>query len=125
MTGVRTWLSVLLGAVLLVQGFAVSAASHAGFADAPAAQALEMVDMPCHGQKRQADKADAADSQERACCNAGCPDMTTCALGHLASVATVSVTLPPPVRPERGVSRKCVALRPFRSLLRPPIVLHS
>lgn len=119
----RTLLSVLLGLVLLLQGFAVSAAPRAKLtAEAPASASV-MADMPCHAQK--AVKSDDSSKQGRACCNVGCPDMTTCALGHLASVATVSVALPLVARAERSFTPVRVATRTLNTLLRPPIALHG
>lgn len=119
----RTLLSVLLGLVLLVQGFAVSAAPRAKLpAEAPASASV-MADMPCHGQTAM--QADDAGKQHPSCCNENCPDMTTCALGHLASVATESVTLPQPARAERIFTPVLAISRTLNPLLRPPIALHG
>jgi hypothetical protein len=119
----RTLLSVLLGLVLLVQGFAVSAAPHAKPSEGAPASASIMADMPCHAQKAM--QQDDSGKQDRACCNASCQDMTTCALGHLASVATVSVVLPQAARADRGFTPVLAASRTLSSLLRPPIALHG
>ena len=119
----RTLLSVLLGLVLLAQGFAVSAAPRAKLSESAPASASVVADMPCNGQK--ALKQDETGKPHRSCCNASCPDMTTCALGHLASATTVSLMVPtaagaqpslPPVRAES---------RALSSLLRPPISFHG
>lgn len=119
----RTLLSVLLGLVLLVQGFAVSAAPHAKPSEGAPASASVMADMPCHAQKTM--KQDDSGKQDRACCNASCPDMTTCALGHLAAVATVSVGLPQAARAERRFTPVRVATRTLNAPLRPPIAFHG
>lgn len=119
----RTFLSMLLGLVLLVQGFAVSAAPRAKLAEGAPASASVMADMPCHAQKAM--KQDDSGKQDRACCNASCPDMTTCALGHLASAAHVSVALPPAAQAESHVAPIHVEARTLNSPLRPPIVLHG
>lgn len=118
----RTWLSVLLGAVLLAQGLAVSAAPHAATAAAGEADGTAMAHMmPCHGQSEPAPQAAPAGP----CCDADCPDMSHCALGHLACTCAVSVIVPPPARAERGFAPAGVALRPPAALLRPPIIVHA
>lgn len=119
----RTLLSVLLGLVLLVQGFAVSAAPRAKLPAETPASASVMADMPCHGQTAM--HADDAGKKPPSCCNENCPDMTTCALGHLASVATVSLALPQSALTERRLTPVLAASRTLSSLLRPPIVLHG
>ncbi|HBG31982.1 MAG TPA: hypothetical protein DDW98_15390 [Gammaproteobacteria bacterium] len=123
MNRVRTLLSVLLGLVLLVQGFAVSAAPRAKLSEGAPAFVSVVADMPCHAQK--AAKTDHAGEQARSCCNASCPDMTTCALGHLASVATISVALPQLTRAENRFTPVLAVSRVPNSLLRPPIALHG
>ncbi len=113
----RTWLSVLLGLVLLLQGYAVSAAPRANLLKDSGAEMAMQMDMPCHGQKADAEKAD-----KLSCCNADCPDMTTCALGHIAS--PVSLTLDTPrgdVAVPGLVAVREIARAPT-SLLRPPIL---
>lgn len=120
----RTLLSVLLGLVLLVQGFAVSAAPRAKVSGkSESVESGVMADLPCHGQKAM--KADDASKQYRACCNENCPDMTTCALGHLATVPMLSVALAQPVREAPSVISVRIVTRTFASPLRPPISLHS
>lgn len=119
----RTLLSMFLGLVLLVQGFAVSAAPRTALAAGAAVAVSIMADMPCHGQ--MATQADEPGKQHPSCCNENCPDMTTCTLGHLAPVATVSLFLPQSARAERGLTTAVTAARVSGSLLRPPIVLHG
>lgn len=119
----RTLLSLLLGLVLLVQGFAVSAAPRAKLSEGVPASASVMADMPCHGQ--EAMKQDDSGKQDRACCGASCPDMTTCALGHLASATPVTVALPPAAQAESHVAPFYVEARTLNSPLRPPIALHG
>lgn len=119
----RTLISVLLGVVLLVQGAAVSAAPRAKLSAEVSALASAMADMPCHAQKAMT--ADDPGKPDHSCCNASCPDMTTCALGHLASVGTVSVALPQDARAELSFTAVRVTSRTASSLLRPPIALHG
>ncbi len=119
----RTLLSMLLGLVLLVQGFAVSAAPRASLSEDAAVTVNVMADMPCHGQMTA--QADETGDQHSSCCDENCPDMTTCALGHLASVATVSLAMPQPARAERGFTPVLALSRTSGSLLRPPIALHG
>ncbi|PXV63711.1 hypothetical protein [Sinimarinibacterium flocculans] len=123
MNRIRTLLSMLLGLVLLAQGIAVSAAPRASLSAAPALSATVMADMPCHGQ--MASQADEMGEQQPSCCDENCPDMTTCALGHLASVAMVSLALPQPAGVGRGLTPVIAASRTTGSLLRPPIALHG
>ncbi|WP_133164335.1 hypothetical protein [Solimonas fluminis] len=110
-------MSVLLGLVLLLQGYAVSAAPRANLIKALDADMAMQMDMPCHGQKADAEKVG-----KPSCCNADCPDMTTCALGHIAS--PVTLTLDPPrgdiAEPSLFVVREIA--RAQTSLLRPPIL---
>lgn len=119
----RTLLSMFLGLVLLVQGFAVSAAPRAKLpAEAPASVSA-LADMPCHAQK--AVKSDDSGKQDPSCCNENCPDMTTCALGYLAFVATMSVVMPQPARAEPSFTPALAVSRTLSSLLRPPIARHG
>lgn len=119
----RAALSVLMGLVLLVQGFAVSAASRTNFSDKAPVSASVVAVPPCHGQ--MAMQPNDSGEQQPSCCNENCPDMTTCALGHLASAASVSVTLPLPLGAERTFMAVPPASRTHSSLLRPPIALHG
>lgn len=119
----RTLLSVLLGLVLLVQGYAVSAAPHAKLSDAAGALVTAQVKTPCHAQ--QADMEDAAGEQQRPCCNVGCPDMTTCALGHIAAAAVMSVALPQAAHAEIAFAPVHAVSRMLSLPLRPPITLHG
>jgi len=117
----RTLISILLGIVLLAQGFAVSSVPRAKWSEPSQVEigAMAMADMPCHAQK--ADQADPA----RPCCDASCPDMTTCALGHLAGVATMSVVLSQMMRETPVFTSVRVQARALASPLRPPITLHG
>lgn len=116
----RTLLSVLLGLVLLAQGFAVAAAPRATLADAASAEMRVGADMPCHARK-----ADQTGQPDRSCCNARCPDMTTCALGHMAAIAVISLAVPPAARVEPSFTPVRAVTRTLASPLRPPIALHS
>ncbi len=112
----RTWLSVLLGLVLLLQGYAVSATPRANLIKALDADMAMQMDMPCHGQK-----ADAKKAGKPSCCNADCPDMTTCALGHIASPVGVTLDTPRGDIVEPGSFAVREIARAPTSLLRPPI----
>lgn len=116
----RTLLSVLLGLVLLLQGYAVSAAPRAMLADVAGSETIAMADMPCHGQM-----TDPADQQLPSCCDVECPDMTSCALGHIAAATIPSMTLPQPVREALAFTPGRVASRTLTSPLRPPIAVHG
>ena len=116
----RTWTSILLGLTLLLQGLAVSASPRANPAD-EARAALEASARPCHGQEAAPSEAEAP----CCCCDADCPDMTACALGQLAVVSTLSISLTPSAaEPYAAESRHAVFLAPV-SPLRPPIPLHG
>lgn len=118
----RTLLSVLLGLVLLVQGLAVSAAPHASPMDTVASLPAT-AHMPCHAQN-----ADAADTQAAAkpsCCDASCPDMTSCALGHMAVSAPTGIAPLPANAAEYPVPASVLVSHPLRSPLRPPIAIHA
>lgn len=119
----RTLLSAFLGLVLLVQGFAVSAAPGGKLSGEASASASVTTAMPCQVQKSA--KTNDSGNQHPSCCNENCPNMTTCTLGHLASVATVSVALPQEAKAERGFSPVRIASRTLNSPLRPPIALHG
>jgi hypothetical protein len=122
MRRIRVGLSVLLGLLLVAQGFAVAAAGHPSVAAEPAQAQVDAADsgaaMPCHGDPAQ--PADGA-----SCCDGDCPNMTTCALGHLAVTAPMHVD-PIPVSREFSSARVVppVAASP-QTLLRPPIALHA
>lgn len=113
----RTWLSVLLGLVLLLQGYAVSAAPRANLLKDSGADMVMQMDMPCHGQK-----ADAEKPGKPSCCNADCPDMATCALGHIASPMSLTLNSPRGDLAEPGSLAAREIARAPASLLRPPIL---
>jgi hypothetical protein len=117
----RTWLSVLLGLVLLVQGMAVAAAPYAMlFGSDPVAMTMD-ADMPCHGQQAVSDSGQSGSS----CCNADCPDMTSCMLGHLAINASFHLTTEhSPDEVLHLVPVRVISHSP-PILLRPPITLHG
>lgn len=120
----RTFLSVALGLVLLLQGLAVSAAPHVWAQERGSTVSVAATGMPCHAQAGDATDAQAA-PLEGPCCNAACPDMTSCALSHMA------VSLPAAVTRLSAASVLFTGLEPVpvsqppRSLLRPPIPLHA
>ncbi len=113
----RPILSVALGLGFLVQGVAVAAAPYALPAN-PAAAEQAAMDVPCHG---------AAPVQANAhdCCDAGCADMASCALGHLAAAPVTPLQLNP--ARQAAVTTATwplkTAVPPFP--LRPPISFHA
>jgi hypothetical protein len=116
MSRYRTLIGLLVGLSLVVQGCALAAAPRGQLAQARQSSAGAIADMPCHQHTGTA---------KLACCDQSCPDMTSCALGHLACVAPLVVSLPrassdaPPFHAAR-------ALTPARaSPLRPPITLQA
>ncbi|MGH8458602.1 MAG: hypothetical protein ACRESV_04575 [Nevskiales bacterium] len=116
----RTLLSVLLGLVLLVQGVAVSAAPLAMFSESGQTTVSMNADMPCHGQMD-----DQAVTDPASCCDADCPDMTSCMLGHLAFANTVHASTPHSPDEFQQLIPVRVITRAPSSLLRPPITLHG
>ncbi|HXG28515.1 MAG TPA: hypothetical protein VNJ47_06690 [Nevskiales bacterium] len=118
MKRLRKALSLLLGAVLLVQGYALSAAPLPADTSKPVASLA--ADMPCHGAADQT-----ADNADAACCGSDCPDMTACLLGQLAVTACFAFepSRAPGERPDAGPST--LLIQPPAALLRPPIALHG
>lgn len=116
----RPLLSVLLGLMLLVQGFAVSAAPKAKWPDAAHVQNAAQAEMPCHAQKAVKVKSEQTSKSDRSCCNAGCPDMSTCALGHFTIASKLSVVLPNADRAMPSFTPVRIVVRAPTSLLRPP-----
>lgn len=112
-----------LGLVLLVQGFAVSIAPRASLSEDAVATVSTMTGMPCHGQI--AAQADETGDQRLSCCDETCPDMTTCALGHLAPIAMAYLALPKLAYAEHGFTPVIAVSHTSGSLLRPPIAFHG
>lgn len=119
----RTWLTWLLGLVLLAQGYAVAAAPRISLGSNLPHSSAVMADMPCHAS--MAMKHGQKGKARPSCCNESCPDMTTCALGHLASVAAAELTVPPAVQESVHVVPSRIEARAASSPLRPPISLHG
>jgi hypothetical protein len=119
----RTLLSALLGLVLLAQGFAVAAAPRAKLSKGEPASVSVMADMPCHAPK--VTEQDGSAKKTPVCCDANCPDMTTCALSHLGFAMVVSVSLPLPSTTQFRFTPALTASPTPGSPLRPPIVLHG
>lgn len=119
----RPWITAVLGLLFLVQGFAVAAAEHPSFKKGnDVAEQLDHSSMPCAGQM-QADPGNA--SGTASCCDSGCPDMTSCALGHLAVAATATVIAAfAPAAPPTALASEPLTSSP-QSLLRPPIAFHG
>jgi len=115
----RTWLAAMLGLLLLLQGHAVAAAPYLA-ADAAAMAMTMAADAPCpmHAQDRDG-------SPQPDCCNADCPSMATCLLGHFAAMPELAILIAPapgvvPVfRATRATTRNPA------SPLRPPIAYSA
>jgi hypothetical protein len=117
----RTLVSLLLGLILLVQGYAVSAAPVAQVRAAAMTGMAAMADMPCHAKM-----AKGSAKQMPPCCNADCPDMTTCMLGHLAVTAPASQLPPlPDVAPSSWLPPPAKLAQQSSPVFRPPITLHG
>lgn len=116
----RTLIGALLGLMLLVQGFAVSAAPYAKVLESASAGINAMADSPCHGKM-----ADHAGKRPSSCCNDNCPDMAACALGHIAAAAIVSIVLPQSAYEASIFAPVHAVTRTLTSPLRPPITLHG
>lgn len=114
----RINLSLLLCLVLLMQVLAVSTTARMGLIESEQTVSINAAaDRPCHRP--------AQDNGTPRCCNADCPDMTTCALSHIAVVPFVPLTFA--ILPDHFVAEAaslCVSFIP-PSLLRPPISLHG
>lgn len=115
----RPLVNLLLGLVFLVQGYAV-AAGPAGAITPPPDSATTAPVPPCH------DMPETLASDERtSCCDAGCPHMAACALGH-ASVATLPLLALPEAASLRAPVLALNLPAARRSLpIRPPIPLHG
>lgn len=121
----RARLAALLAALMLLQGVAVASVP-VMVSPAEASAAVEAVTAlpPCHGDAA-VDAAPPAPEDAHGCCDASCPNMTTCLLGAYAPAAlpalgliTAAVEAPlPRIAP--------LLLPPPRARLRPPIVLHG
>lgn len=118
----RTLISILMGLVLLLQGWAVAAAPRAHLSQVASLEV--MADMPCHARSSD-QKPGAGGTEKPSCCNADCPDMTTCALGHFVSVVTFTLNSPRAdvPAPVLLVVREISAAPAF--LLRPPILSNG
>lgn len=109
-----------MGLVLLVQGVAVSAAIPAAISESTSPAITMDADMPCHGQAE-----DAAGQDNSSCCDADCPDMTSCMLGQLAINANFQLTtLHVPDQVPQLKSLRFIN-RASPTHLRPPISLHG
>lgn len=112
----RPFISLCLALVLLAQGMGVAVASASMVAGK--APTGDMAGMPCHGDQQ-------ADNEEPSCCDATCPDMTSCALSHIALAAPAGLTL--------AVHAQTSAIEPLsvplsftpQTPLRPPIASHG
>ena len=137
MQRLRPLLNTLLGLIFLVQGYAVAAApgmtapvaTSVAASTAPAAMA-DMADMPhCASMaspaRQGSDDQAAAAAAAASCCDEGCPNLTSCALGHLAAIASPGIWLPNTVIDAPPFSVPPVQAHRLSALLRPPITFHG
>lgn len=113
------WIAVPMGLLLLLQALAVAAAPISGDGSDDHGAAMTM--SPCHGDANASDTATAAAD----CCDADCPHMAACALGHLAAATPMVASLARPATAATVVSVDRLILRPPTPQLRPPIVSHG
>jgi hypothetical protein len=117
MLNVRTFIYLLAGVALLLQGFAVSAATLT--LPPPPMEMSSMQGMPCHME------ADSAADTQKNCCDHGCLDLASCWVG-VAPVMPGSLLQVLPMTAELATSPQGhVPGGTLASLLRPPISLHS
>jgi hypothetical protein len=120
MTRLRAALNLLVGLVLLVQGFAVAAAPLAAVSDNGSVQTTAATSaMPCHGDQTPDGPA------HPSCCDEACPDMTSCALGHLAVTPLLRLEVAAPSHDFIAATVPVPATFTPQSRLRPPIVLFA
>ena len=119
MKGYRQLTSVLLGLLLLLQGVVVSSAPRIALADMqPHAGVTIRIAMHC--DMRMVDA-----SGKPSCCDAQCPDMTTCLLGAIATDSPVAMVLPRAPRVTTDLVSTHLIQRTLAVPLRPPITLHG
>ena len=134
MQRLRPLLNTLLGLIFLVQGYAVAAApgmtapvaTSVAASTAPVAMA-DMADMP-HCARMASPARQGSDDQAAAassCCDEGCPNLTSCALGHLAAIASPGIWLPNTVIDAPPFSVPPVQAHRLSAWLRPPITFHG
>ncbi|MEN8664295.1 MAG: hypothetical protein ABF356_05015 [Polycyclovorans sp.] len=131
MQRLRPLLNTLLGLIFLVQGYAVAAApgmtakvaTSVAASTAPAA----MADLPhCAKMASQARQArDQAADAASSCCDDGCPNLSGCALGHLATITGPGIWLPNTVIDAPPFALPPVQAHRLSALLRPPITFHG
>lgn len=126
----RTPISLVLGLLLLVQGWAVAATSMMAFgtpdfAISASAQTAE-VEMPCHQQKSEAAKSAKTQPESSCpCCDGNCPDMQACAAAHPAMPSSLALSLPRLTALAPSTAESRIAIRNSSSLLKPPISLQA
>jgi hypothetical protein len=67
----------------------------------------------------------AAEKASKTCCDSNCPDMSACALGHIAASPATGFTLGNIATQRFATVPASVLVRPPQFLLRPPIALHA
>lgn len=114
MPRLRPVLDTLLGLLLLVQAIGVASAN--GSISIAGHAAADPMEMPCHGDGHPSGILDPP-----SCCDADCPTMTTCALGHFTLGSTPIVAFGPAMPPRDSTRSIWPAAGVRPSLLRPPI----
>lgn len=135
MQRLRPLLNTLLGLIFLVQGYAVAAApgmtapvATSVAASTASAAMVDMADMPhCAKMASQAPQQarDAEDAAASSCCDEGCPNLASCALGHLAAITSPGIWLPNTVIDAPPFALPPVQALRLSALLRPPITFHG
>ncbi len=105
-----------------MQGFAVAAAPRF-LPDGGVAEDISVMgEMPCPINKATPDEEDNAVKAD--CCDASCPNMTTCMLGSMAANNTLVFAVAFVSLPESAIVPVADSTRSPEKLLRPPITLH-
>lgn len=111
----RPALNAILGLLLMVQGVAVASTEMA--MPALGDTASTMAAMPCHGDQNSG-------GEPQSCCDSDCPNMASCALGHLAVASAQGAEFVGELHPAYPALVLAPATLPPPSFLRPPIAFH-
>lgn len=115
----RTFIHLLVGLALLLQGMTVSATSLPQPQNPPAMEMSAMEGMPCHMG------ADTATDTQKSCCDQSCHDMALC-LASIAAITSMSLLVVPLMAIEAAPHPQAQSpTRATGSLLRPPISLRG
>lgn len=115
---VRPLLNLVVGLLLLVQSVAVASTGVAPLDAADPAADVAMAAMPCHGDT-------GSGTDQPSCCDADCPNMAACALGHIAAAPMQGFDAVVASQKVQPVSVMTPIVLAPSSLLRPPISSHA